>query len=82
MIRELLTNAVKYVKEGDVSLTITSEHGNFYMIYQDHGAGFDRNKISPNSMGINNIFERAILMGGPSFFGLKREIIEFQGRFW
>ncbi len=64
MIRELLTNAVKYVKEGDVSLTITSEHGNFYMIYQDHGAGFDRNKISPNSMGINNIFERAILMGG------------------
>ncbi|MEI7501599.1 MAG: ATP-binding protein, partial [Bacteroidota bacterium] len=64
IIRELLTNAVKYVQEGAVSVTITTEHGNHYVIYQDHGPGFDRNTINQKSMGINNIFERAILMGG------------------
>ncbi|MEI7981202.1 MAG: ATP-binding protein [Bacteroidota bacterium] len=64
IIRELLTNAMKYVGQGNVTLTLTTEHGNHYVIYQDYGPGFDREKIDHQSMGINNIFERATLMGG------------------
>ena len=64
ILRELLTNAMKYVQQGAVALTLTAEHGNHYVIYQDWGPGFDREKISHQSMGINNIFERAMLMGG------------------
>jgi len=64
IIRELLTNAMKYVQQGNVTLTLTAEHGNHYVIYQDHGPGFDQEKNHHESMGINNIFERATLMGG------------------
>jgi two-component system, NarL family, sensor kinase len=64
IIRELLTNAMKYVQQGTVTITLAAEHGNHYLIYEDHGAGFDREKINHQSMGINNIFERAMLVGG------------------
>ena len=64
IIREMLTNAMKYAGQGNVTLTLTAELGNHYIICQDYGPGFDQNKIHGKTMGINNIFERSRLMGG------------------
>ena len=64
IIQELLTNAMKHVKTGLITFRLTMEYENLYLFYQDKGSGFDAKRMNNRSMGINNIFDRAILLGG------------------
>jgi len=64
IIRELLSNAAKHVREGTVSCAFSSERGIHYLVYRDTGPGFDSEKKDRKTMGLNNIFERSKLMGG------------------
>ncbi|MDP4281024.1 MAG: ATP-binding protein [Bacteroidota bacterium] len=59
MVQEIMTNAVKYVKSGEIRLSISEESGMFVILYKDSGPGFDENKIRNKGLGISNIFERA-----------------------
>ncbi|MDP1621771.1 MAG: hypothetical protein Q8M08_05470 [Bacteroidales bacterium] len=64
IIQEMLTNAMKHVQVGSVTISLTEEFENLYLFYQDNGPGFNPGKRKTQSMGINNIFERAFLLGG------------------
>ena len=64
IIQELLTNAVKYVKTGEINLSISVEFKNINIIYHDNGPGFDQQSMNLNGIGLMNIQERAKLLGG------------------
>jgi len=64
IIQELFNNAMKYVKNGIITIKITVEYKNLYLFYQDKGPGFESGSRKKQGMGINNIFERAVLLGG------------------
>jgi len=67
IIQEILTNGVKYVKKGRISLSISLEFDNLNIIYHDDGPGFDIQATISNGLGLTNIFERAKLLGGKAF---------------
>ncbi|MEI6297068.1 MAG: ATP-binding protein [bacterium] len=64
IIQELMNNAVKHVRRGAVTFKFSFEYGNYYLIYEDDGPGFDQNSYGNKKMGIQNIFDRAIIVGG------------------
>lgn len=64
IIQELLANAMKHVKTGFVSIKLTMECENLYLVYHDTGSGFDSARQGKQGMGINNIIDRAVLLGG------------------
>ncbi len=64
IIQELLNNAVKHVKDGLVLFKLTTEFGNHYLVYEDNGPGFVAEYTGRKSMGIQNIKDRATIMGG------------------
>lgn len=64
IVQELLTNAGKYVKGGQVSVRITTLNNELHLFYSDNGQGFDMKALKSDSMGLMNIHERAKLLGG------------------
>jgi signal transduction histidine kinase len=64
IIQELLINGVKYVKSGNIDLSLESQLGNFFVFYRDEGPGFDLEFIKDKGLGIHNIFERCKFLGG------------------
>jgi signal transduction histidine kinase len=64
IVQELLTNAVKYVFSGEISLSLSKESGMLVILYQDSGPGFDMNCQGKIGLGINNILERAKILNG------------------
>jgi signal transduction histidine kinase len=71
IVQEMLTNGVKYVKEGEISLSISIELTLLTIIYHDNGAGFDMNDQITSGLGLKNIYERAKLLGGKAFLASK-----------
>jgi signal transduction histidine kinase len=64
IIQELLTNAIKYVKKGEIRLSVSEEAGMFIVLYKDTGMGFEDNTFKGKGLGITNIFERARILNG------------------
>jgi len=64
IVQELLTNAGKYVKGGQVSVRISVVNNELRLSYSDNGQGFDMKKLKSDSMGLSNIHERTKLLGG------------------
>jgi two-component system, NarL family, sensor kinase len=64
IVQELLTNAGKYVKGGQVSVRISTSNNELQLNYSDNGQGFDAKNLKTDSMGLSNIHERAKLLGG------------------
>jgi signal transduction histidine kinase len=64
IVQELLTNAGKYVKDGQVSVRISTHNNELHLYYSDNGQGFDMKTLKADSMGLTNIHERAKLLGG------------------
>lgn len=63
IIQELLMNAVKYVRFGEISLTLSEEYEAFYIIYKDTGPGFNIREQENKGLGISNIRERSRIIG-------------------
>lgn len=61
---ELLNNASKYAKEASVLITLKTENGNTVLMYADDGPGFSMGNTLKPGIGLNNIRERARLLGG------------------
>jgi two-component system, NarL family, sensor kinase len=66
IVQELLTNAVKYVKNGPIELSLSAEYHNLYVSYSDRGPGFDAEVSMYKGIGLINIFERVKLLKGKS----------------
>ena len=64
IIQEILTNAVKHVSFGEISLSLSEEAGMLFILYNDTGSGFDDKTYFKKGLGIVNIFERAKIIGG------------------
>jgi signal transduction histidine kinase len=64
IVQELLTNAIKYVTSGEINISLSSESGHFFILYDDTGSGFDPESTVTNGLGITNIRERARIIGG------------------
>ena len=64
IVQELLTNAGKYVKDGQVSVRISTFNNELHLFYSDNGQGFDMKTLKTDSMGLMNIHERTKLLGG------------------
>jgi signal transduction histidine kinase len=78
IIQELVTNGVKYVKTGEISLSISVELENIHLIYHDTGPGFEMEATNATGLGLANIFERAKLLGGKAFL----ESAPLKGTHW
>ena len=64
IIQELLSNAVKYVKEGEINLKIFTDKKLLKILYNDNGQGFEMNSSENKGLGLTSILERTKLMGG------------------
>lgn len=64
IVQELLTNAVKHAEGSKVSLSIAAENSSLVVKYSDNGPGFDLKSASGKGMGLSNLNERVILLGG------------------
>jgi len=64
IIQELLMNAGKYVKEGQVRIRVKVIKNLLQISYIDNGPGFDPAMVKGKGMGIMNIYERARLLNG------------------
>jgi signal transduction histidine kinase len=62
--QELLTNAIKYVTFGEISIRLFEEEGRFFLLYKDTGPGFDEKTTNKKGLGIMNIFERTKIING------------------
>lgn len=64
IVQELLSNAVKYIEQGNVTLKIFKDKKVLKLIYSDTGDGFDQEETEKHGLGIKSINERARLLGG------------------
>jgi signal transduction histidine kinase len=64
IIQEILTNAIKHVSFGEITLSLSEEAGIFFILYKDTGPGFDTKTATKKGLGVMNIFERAKIIGG------------------
>ena len=64
IIQEILTNAIKHLSFGEISLSLSEEGGIFFILYSDTGSGFEEKTSLKKGLGILNIFERAKIIGG------------------
>ncbi len=64
ILQELMMNAGKHVITGNVSIIISEEFDNFYILYEDDGKGFNRADVQLSGLGLMHIFERANLLNG------------------
>ncbi|MDP4280999.1 MAG: ATP-binding protein [Bacteroidota bacterium] len=67
IIQELLSNGVKYVKQGEIRLILSVELNNLNIIYHDNGPGFSTGSVGESGLGLTNIVERANLIHGKAF---------------
>lgn len=63
IIQEMMTNASKFVKEGNILLHLLVEENRILFSYNDSGPGFDP-VMQEKGMGLMNIFERVKLLRG------------------
>lgn len=64
IIQEIMTNAIKNVSSGEITLSITQEAGMVIIYYKDSGPGFDKTNTGKIGLGISNIYERVKIIGG------------------
>ncbi|MCK9219597.1 MAG: ATP-binding protein [Bacteroidales bacterium] len=67
IIQELLSNGVKYVKQGEIRLILSVELNNLNIIYHDNGTGFSPDRVQGSGLGLISIVERANLIQGKAF---------------
>ncbi len=64
ILQELLTNAGKYAREGEIGIDISLQNEGLSLGYIDHGPGFPEGAEEKKGMGLQNIFERVKLVNG------------------
>jgi two-component system, NarL family, sensor kinase len=64
IVQELLANALKYLKTGNIKLSLSEKLETVFIFYSDTGPGFDISIVGAKGIGIKNIIERARIING------------------
>ena len=64
VVQEALTNVARYAQVTEVMVSVRAEHDALVVEVEDHGVGFDLDKVAHTSMGLNGMRERALSLGG------------------
>ena len=64
IVQEALLNVVRHAKTEEASVEITLDHDDLCVRVEDHGAGFDPEKLDCSRLGMLSMRERAELLGG------------------
>ena len=63
IVQELVGNALKHAKAGELSISLTRTPGRLSVIVSDDGVGFDPSSAT-EGMGLANVRKRAATLGG------------------
>lgn len=73
IISELTTNAIKHANASEILIHLSQQdHQNILLKITDNGTGFDKNNITKNSYGLNNIEKRVKDIGGKMMIETER----------
>lgn len=64
MIQESLQNILKHAEADDIQIDITFTPDGLRLVIRDNGVGFDVEKVGDGGLGLQNITNRASLIGG------------------
>ena len=64
IVQEAVANAKRHSQSDSIEIRLTQEADRFLLEIQDHGVGFDPDRVSEEHFGIRGIYERARLFGG------------------
>ncbi|MGE3857811.1 MAG: GAF domain-containing sensor histidine kinase [Dehalococcoidia bacterium] len=66
--RELISNVERHAQAGHATLTVSRDAEGIHLRVIDDGVGFDRNRISPDRVGVRSVEQRAVDLGGSLIF--------------
>ena len=64
IIQELLNNAIKHSKAGEILVQLTREDDELVILFEDDGVGFDETNLKRKGMGLENIKSRVNYLKG------------------
>jgi two-component system, NarL family, sensor histidine kinase UhpB len=64
IVQEALTNVARYAQVTEVMVRVRVKDDALIMAVEDHGVGFDLDKVAPTSTGLNGMRERAVSLNG------------------
>ncbi len=64
IVQELLANAMSHARDAKISIELSFSETNIFLKYNDNGPGFDKTEALVKGTGLNNVIERATLLGG------------------
>ena len=65
VVQELVSNALKHAKAGNIVVQLTRHNGNLTLMVEDDGIGFDPEEVKKQQgLGMKNIASRVTTLGG------------------
>ena len=64
IVQELLANAMQYARSSKITLGISFDGTQLFLRYNDDGPGFDKEALTGQGSGIDNIMERVTILEG------------------
>jgi len=64
IVQEALTNVARYAQVTEVTVCVRADFDALVIEVEDHGVGFDLDKVAPTSMGLSGMHERALSLKG------------------
>jgi PAS domain S-box-containing protein len=64
IVQEALTNVARYAQVTEVMVCVRAEYDALIVEVEDHGVGFDLDKVAPTSTGLGGMRERALSLDG------------------
>ncbi len=64
IVQEALTNVARYAQVTEVLVCVRIEYDALIVEVEDHGVGFDSDKVAPTSIGLGGMRERALSLNG------------------
>jgi len=64
IVQELLANAMQHARTSKITLEISFDSAHLFLRYNDNGPGFDKDALSRQGSGLDNIIERVKIIGG------------------
>lgn len=66
VVKEIILNAIKHGEANSIDVNLTNHEDEINLMIVDNGIGFDTS-LKPNGIGLKNIKDRMILIGGTAF---------------
>lgn len=64
IVQEALTNVARYAQVTEVMVRVRVKYDALIVAVEDHGVGFDLDKVAPTSTGLHGMRERAVSLKG------------------